>query len=137
MIVNLYHWSSLELRQVVALQTVVEAGSFWLAADRLDTSQSALSQQIAALEHVVGARLIERSRGRRSIALTEAGEIFLRHAAAIVARLSAAHPPCSTAPWDPCARGRGLGAAPCACPAGHACGAATRRADTTAAPACG
>ncbi len=30
-------------------------------------------------------------RGRRSIALTEAGEIFLRHAAAIVARLSAAH----------------------------------------------
>jgi DNA-binding transcriptional LysR family regulator len=91
MIVNLYHWSRLELRHVVALQTVVEARSFWAAADRLDTSQSALSQQIAALEHVVGARLIERSRGRRSIALTEAGEIFLRHATAIVARLSAAH----------------------------------------------
>ena len=91
MIVDLYHWSRLELRHVVALQTVVEAGSFWSGADRLDTSQSALSQQIAALEHVVGARLIERSRGRRSIALTEAGEIFLRHAAAIVARLSAAH----------------------------------------------
>src|SRR5262245_31474514 len=80
MIVNLYHWSRFELRHVVALQTVVEARSFWAAADRLDTSQSALSQQIAALEHVVGARLIERSRGRRSIALTEAGEIFLRHA---------------------------------------------------------
>jgi molybdenum-dependent DNA-binding transcriptional regulator ModE len=91
MIVDLYHWSRLELRHVVALQTVVEAGSFWAAADRLDTSQSALSQQIAALEHVVGARLVERSRGRRSIGLTEAGEIFLRHAAAIVARLSAAH----------------------------------------------
>jgi DNA-binding transcriptional LysR family regulator len=90
MIVNLYHWSRLELRHVVALQTVVEAGSFWAAADRLDTSQSALSQQVAALERIVGARLIERSRGRRSIALTEAGEIFLRHAAAIVARLSAA-----------------------------------------------
>jgi DNA-binding transcriptional LysR family regulator len=91
MIVNLYHWSRLELRHVVALQTVVEARSFWAAADRLDTSQSALSQQIAALEHVVGARLIERSRGRRSIAVTEAGAIFLRHAGAIVARLSAAH----------------------------------------------
>jgi DNA-binding transcriptional LysR family regulator len=91
MIVGPYHWSRLELRHVVALQTVVEAGSFWAAADRLDTSQSALSQQIAALEHVLGARLIERSRGRRSIALTEAGEIFLHHAAAIVARLSAAH----------------------------------------------
>lgn len=91
MIVNLHQWSRLELRHVVALQTVVEAGSFWAAADRLDTSQSALSQQIAALEHVVGARLLERSRGRRSIALTEAGEIFLRHAGAIVARLSAAH----------------------------------------------
>jgi DNA-binding transcriptional LysR family regulator len=90
MIVNLYHWSRLELRHVVALQTVVEAGSFWAAADRLDTSQSALSQQVAALERIVGARLIERSRGRRSIALTEAGEIFLRHAVAIVARLSAA-----------------------------------------------
>jgi DNA-binding transcriptional LysR family regulator len=89
--VNLYHWSRLELRHVVALRTVIEAGSFWAAADRLDTSQSALRQQIAALEHVVGARLIERSRGRRSIAVTEAGEIFLRHADAIVARLRAAH----------------------------------------------
>ena len=57
MIVDLYHWSRLELRHVVALQTIVEAGSFWAAADRLDTSQSALSQQIAALDIMPHARL--------------------------------------------------------------------------------
>src|SRR5919109_1363560 len=86
-----YHWSDLELRHLVALQTIAEAGSFWAAADQLDCSASALSQQIANLERLVGHRLIERSRGRREITLTEPGRLLLRHADAIAARLRAAH----------------------------------------------
>lgn len=86
-----YHWSDLELRHLVALHTIAEAGSFWAAADLLDCSASALSQQIANLERLVGHRLIERSRGRRQVTLTEPGRLLLRHADAITARLRAAH----------------------------------------------
>lgn len=83
------HLQDLQLRHLLALQAIAEEGSFWAAADRLDCSPSALSQQIASLEAAVGHRLIERSRGRRHVALTEPGELLLRHAAPIVARLRA------------------------------------------------
>jgi DNA-binding transcriptional LysR family regulator len=52
--------------------------------------QSAISHQIAALENLTGKRLIERSRGTRPLALTEAGEILLGHADAVIARVRAA-----------------------------------------------
>src|SRR5262249_61937016 len=70
-------WPGLELRHLAALQAVAEEGSFWNAADRLDTSQSSVSQQIATLERIVGERLGERSRGRKPVALTEAGPVPL------------------------------------------------------------
>lgn len=84
-------WPGLELRHLAALQAVAEEGSFWNAADKLDTSQSSVSQQIATLERIVGERLVERSRGRKPVTLTEAGQLLLRHGEAIVARLRAAH----------------------------------------------
>lgn len=83
-------FQDLQLRQLVGLQAIAETGSFWAAAERLDVSPSALSQQIAALEAVVGQRLIERSRGKRTVTLTEPGRLLVRHAEAIVARLRAA-----------------------------------------------
>src|ERR1051326_8456822 len=86
-----YVLSELELRHLVSLHAIAVAGSFWAAAEQLGCSQSALSQQIATVEGIVGARLIERSRGRRAVSLTEAGRLLLRHADAIVARLRAAH----------------------------------------------
>jgi DNA-binding transcriptional LysR family regulator len=49
-----------------------------------------VSQQIATLERIVGEKLVERPGGPRPIALTEAGELLLRHARAIVSRLQAA-----------------------------------------------
>jgi DNA-binding transcriptional LysR family regulator len=49
-----------------------------------------VSQQIAALERIVGLRLIERPGGPRPVALTEAGRVLVRHAEAIQARLLAA-----------------------------------------------
>ncbi|HEY6957584.1 MAG TPA: LysR family transcriptional regulator [Candidatus Limnocylindria bacterium] len=83
-------FQDLQLRHLVALQAIAETGSFWAAAERLECSPSALSQQIAGLEETVGQRLIERSRGKRHVALTEPGRLLLRHADAVVARLRAA-----------------------------------------------
>ena len=83
-------WLGLDLRHLVALKTIADEGSFGRAAERLGYTQSAISQQIAALERIVGLRLIERPGGPRPISLTEAGRILLRHADAIQARLLAA-----------------------------------------------
>ena len=45
---------------------------------------------MSALEALVGQRLIERSRGRRTVQLTEAGRVLLGHAVAIVEESPAA-----------------------------------------------
>jgi molybdate transport repressor ModE-like protein len=83
-------WLGVELRHLAALAAVQRTGSFRGAADELGYVQSAVSQQIARLEDVVNMRLIERARGRGTVALTPAGETLLEHADAIVAHLSAA-----------------------------------------------
>ena len=82
--------SDLSLRQLLSFQAVANEGSFHAAADSLDYTQPAVSQHVAALEAALGVRLIERSRGRRTVALTEAGELLLRHTIAITNRLQAA-----------------------------------------------
>ena len=84
------YWTDLDLRHLEVLQAIQERGSFWAASDFLDCSPSAVSQQLATLEKIVGHRLVERSRGRRRVRLTEAGHVLVRHADAIVARLRAA-----------------------------------------------
>ena len=83
-------WLGLDHRHLVALTAIADEGSFGRAATRLGYTQSAISQQIASLERIVGLRLIERPGGPRPISLTEAGRILLRHAEAIEARLMAA-----------------------------------------------
>ncbi|MFO7589640.1 MAG: LysR family transcriptional regulator [Acidimicrobiia bacterium] len=83
-------WLGLDLRHLIALKMIAYEGSFGRAAERLGYTQSAVSQQIAALERIVGLRLIERPGGPRPVYLTEAGRILLRHAEAIHARLLAA-----------------------------------------------
>src|SRR5262249_47453124 len=79
----------LQLRHLLALQAISEEGSFWAAAERLGCSQAALSQQLSTLERILETRLVERSRGKRKIEITEAGRPPLRHAQPIVARLQA------------------------------------------------
>ena len=83
-------WPGLELRHLVALQAVAEAGTFGRAAAALGYTQSAMSQQIAALEALIGQRLIDRARGQPRVELTEAGRLLLAHANAVLARLEAA-----------------------------------------------
>ena len=83
-------WLGVELRHFAALQALADEGSFGRAAKRLGYTQSAISQQIATLERIVGERLVERPGGPRPISLTEAGRLLLRHASSIVARLQAA-----------------------------------------------
>jgi molybdate transport repressor ModE-like protein len=83
-------WLGLELRHLTALEAVAREGSFGGAARSLGYTQSAVSQQIATLERIVGERLVERPGGPKPVSLTTAGELLLRHAEAIVARLAAA-----------------------------------------------
>jgi DNA-binding transcriptional LysR family regulator len=83
-------WLGVEIRHLAALEAVAVEGSFGRAAQRLGYTQSAVSQQIATLERIVGEQLVERPGGPRPISMTEAGRILLRHAESIVARLQAA-----------------------------------------------
>lgn len=69
---------------------MADTGSFGRAALYLGYTQSAVSQQIAALEALLGERLVERSRGPRPVLLTEPGHLLARHAETIVATLRAA-----------------------------------------------
>lgn len=79
-----------ELRHLAALQAVARERSFGRAAGALGFTQSAVSQQIAALERIVGEPLFERPGGPKPVRITAAGEILLEHANAIFARLKAA-----------------------------------------------
>ena len=83
-------WLGIELRHLLALEAVAREGSFGKAATSLGYTQSAVSQQIAMLERIVGQRLVERPGGPKPVSLTEAGRLLLTHAEAIAARLSAA-----------------------------------------------
>jgi DNA-binding transcriptional LysR family regulator len=70
------------------LREVAVRGSFSAAAESLSFTQSAVSQQIAALEREAATTLVQRS--ARGVRLTEAGEAVVRHTEAIMARLAEA-----------------------------------------------
>jgi DNA-binding transcriptional LysR family regulator len=70
------------------LREVAVRGSFSAAAEALSFTQSAVSQQIAALERETGATLVERS--ARGVRLTDAGRALVKHTDAILARLTEA-----------------------------------------------
>jgi molybdate transport repressor ModE-like protein len=84
-------WGALEVRHVRAFAAVVDEGSFSGAARELGYTQSAVSQQIGALERIVGAPVLRRPPGgRRPPDLTDAGRVVLAHARPLLARVKAA-----------------------------------------------
>src|SRR5919199_2760162 len=78
----------LDVRRMRVLREVAIRGSFSAAAEALSFTQSAVSQQIAALEREAGTVLVQRS--ARGVRLTQAGEALVRHTDAILARLGEA-----------------------------------------------
>ena len=76
----------LDVRRMRVLREVAARGSFSAAAASLSYTQSAISQQIAALEREAGTTLVER--GARGVRLTDAGRALVDHADVILARLA-------------------------------------------------
>jgi DNA-binding transcriptional LysR family regulator len=82
-------WLGIEIRHFAALEALATERSFHRAAARLGYTQGAVSQQLAALERVVGVKLVNRG-GGSELALTEAGERLLLHVKAIRSRIQTA-----------------------------------------------
>src|SRR4051794_41812019 len=74
----------LDVKRLRVLREVAALGSFSGAAEALAYTQSAVSQQVAALERETGARLLERT--PRGVRPTEAGAALVRHAEAVLPR---------------------------------------------------
>lgn len=77
-----------DVKRLRVLREVISSGSFSAAAEKLHLSQSAVSQQVAALEREVGQPLLERTSGGPK--LTQSGEVLLSHGDAVIARLEEA-----------------------------------------------
>src|SRR6267378_2966872 len=78
----------LNVGRLKVLKEVAYRGSFSAAAEALSYTQSAVSQQIAALEAETGMVLLERH--PRGVSLTAAGQTLVGHAEGILARLDTA-----------------------------------------------
>ncbi|MER5889609.1 LysR family transcriptional regulator [Streptomyces sp. NPDC001941] len=78
----------IEARHLRVLRAVAATGSFSAAARELGCTQPAVSQQMKALEASAGTPLLIRT--GREMRLTQAGEVLVRHAAGILAGLTAA-----------------------------------------------
>ncbi|CAN5577620.1 LysR family transcriptional regulator [soil metagenome] len=75
----------LDVKRMKVLREVAARGSFSAAAESMSFTQSAVSQQIAALERETGATLLER--GPRGVRLTDAGRALVSHTDAILSRI--------------------------------------------------
>ena len=78
----------MEIRQLACFVRIVDAGSFSRAATSLMLAQATLSRTIALLEQELGQRLLVRT--GRGVVPTEAGQLLLSHAQAILQRADAA-----------------------------------------------
>ena len=70
-----------DLNDMVFFAEVAERGGFAAASRALGIPKSRLSRRVADLEHQLGVQLMQRS--TRRLSLTPAGELYLRHCAAM------------------------------------------------------
>ncbi len=75
----------MEWQQLLGFYQVAKTGSFTRAAEATFRTQSALSQQVKALEEELDCRLLERL-GKRQLRLTPAGEKLLEFSQALLTR---------------------------------------------------
>jgi DNA-binding transcriptional LysR family regulator len=78
----------LEPNDLLLFARIVEAGSFSMAAQRLDLPKSTVSRRISLLEASLGERLLQRT--TRRLVLTEFGASLLEHARKLVEEVEAA-----------------------------------------------
>jgi DNA-binding transcriptional LysR family regulator len=76
-----------EPNDLLLFARIVEAGSFSLAAQRVDLPKSTVSRRIALLEAKLGERLLQRT--TRKLMLTEFGASLLEHARKVVEEVEA------------------------------------------------
>jgi DNA-binding transcriptional LysR family regulator len=79
----------LEMRHLIALDTVARVGTFGRAAEALGYTQSAVSQQIASLERLVDGKVFDRPGGPRPVELTPLGRRLLDGARDLLGRVDA------------------------------------------------
>ena len=71
-----------------AFRSIVDAGSFTAAAERMETTHSSMSRQLRQLEAHLGSRLLDRN--SRRLTLTEAGRAYYQDCVDILDRLEVA-----------------------------------------------
>src|SRR4051794_28340650 len=74
----------IDLRRLDVFRAVAEHRSFSAAAAALNYTQSSVSQHVTNLERQLGVSLLDRS--ARPVAVTDAGELVLRHAEDLLGR---------------------------------------------------
>src|SRR3954468_1492206 len=77
-----------DVRLLQVLREIARRGSFSAAAEALNYTQPAVSQQVARLERQTGVTLVDRT--SRGIRLTTAGQALLRRTERVLAELQAA-----------------------------------------------
>ncbi|GIU21414.1 LysR family transcriptional regulator [Shewanella sp. MBTL60-007] len=77
-----------QLGAMKAFVRVVQTGSFSAAAREQNTTQATISKKVAALESLLGAKLLTRS--SRELSMTEVGAVYYENCVAIIAELDEA-----------------------------------------------
>jgi LysR family tcuABC transcriptional regulator len=77
------------LRQIRAVIAVCEEGSFTRAAARENSTQSGVSQHVAAVEHALGVKLFERSAA--GVTPTPAGQLYYKRCVEAVGQIESAN----------------------------------------------
>src|SRR4051812_29838255 len=78
----------LDVGKLATLRAVVTHGSFSAAGHALSLTQPAVSRQVSLLERQVGTQLVRRT--QRGVLPTEAGQLLVEHAEALLGRLALA-----------------------------------------------
>jgi DNA-binding transcriptional LysR family regulator len=87
MLITMPTLRDVDARHLAALVAIVDEGTFAKGARALGFTQSAVSQQIAALERAAGLPVFDRPKGPRAAELTPAGALLVDYARTVLAHV--------------------------------------------------